>query len=626
MTPTDLDLDSRTAADGSLRVRTIAELPFLSGGRFPKPDLIGQCRGDEVEYISGRELVPRIRDISLGLSAIGMSRGDRVAILSESRPEWVFADLAILTAGAISTPIYPTLSIEQIAFILRDSGASIVVVSSAPQLEKLLVALPDAPAVRAVVVIDAIPLPAAPVPILSLADVSARGHQRIRDGWGVAREYQNTAKAVRADEVATIIYTSGTTADPKGVMLTHGNLASNLCGSLDALDLHPDDVGLSFLPLCHALERIVAYVYLSTGISMVFAESIDAVPRNLLTVRPTVMSGVPRVFEKLFARIHEKAAQASAPRRAMFRWAVDVARRRGERLASGRPLPASLRTASAIADRLVFSKIRAGIGGRLRYAVSGSAPLDVKLATFFLGVGLPILEGYGLTETAPVISVMPLNKIRFGTVGPPLRNVDVTVADDGEFLVRGPNVMLGYYNRPEDTAAVLRDGWFHTGDIGTIDAEGYLRLTDRKKEVLVTSGGKKIAPQPIEQRLRANHLVAEAILVGDRRHFPAALIVPDFRVLGARLGIDAEAARARAAASDVRHLFEAVVETVNRDLAQFERIKKFVILDQELTMASGVLTPTLKVKRRVVEEQFRDVIDEIYKPEFISTQRKSGPG
>jgi len=608
----DLDFDTRTAADGSLRVRTIAELPFLSGGRFPKPDSIGQCRGDTVEYISGRELVPRTRDISLGLGAIGMAPGDRIAILSESRPEWVFTDLAILTAGAISTPVYPTLSVEQIAFILRDSGASIVVVSSAVQLEKLLAALASAPAVQTIVVIDSIPLPASPVPILSLADVVARGHQRIRDGWGVAREYERTAKAVRPEDLATIIYTSGTTAEPKGVMLTHGNLAANLCGSLDALDLHTDDVGLSFLPLCHALERIVCYVYLSTGISMVFAESIDAVPRDLLTVKPTVMSGVPRVFEKLHARIHEKAAAASGPRRALFKWSVGIAHRRGEHLATGKSLPATLRWASAIADRLVFSKIREAIGGRLRYAVSGSAPLDPKLATFFLGVGLPILEGYGLTETAPVISVMPLKKIRFGTVGPPLSNVEVKVADDGEFLTKGPNVMVGYYNRPADTAAVLRDGWFHTGDIGAIDGDGYLRLTDRKKELLVTSGGKKIAPQPIEQRLRIDHLVAEAILVGDRRHFPAALIVPDFRVLGARLGVDADAARTRAGAADVRQLFETIIDDVNRDLAQFERIKKFVILDQDLTIASGALTPTMKVKRRVVEEQFRAVIDKIY--------------
>jgi long-chain acyl-CoA synthetase len=601
------------AADGSLRVRTIAELPFLSAGRFPKPDLLGQCQGDAIEYISGRDLVPRIRDLSLGLATLGMTRGTPVAILSESRPEWLLADLAILAAGAVTTPIYPTLSVDQIAFILRDSGATLALVSSAAQLEKLLAALPDAPALATAVVMDAVPLPPAPIRLVPLADVAAAGHRRILDGWGVAREFHDTAKAVRPDDLATIIYTSGTTGEPKGVMLTHGNLASNLGGVLDMLDLSDEDIGLSFLPLCHAFERIVSYVYLSTGISMIFAESIDAVPRNLLQVRPTVMSGVPRVFEKLHARILEKAAEASPIRRAIFNWAVGVAHRRGRHLSQGLPLPAALRAASRVADRLVFARIRAGLGGRLRYAVSGSAPLDPALATFFLGVGLPILEGYGLTETAPVISVMPLGRIRFGTVGPPLANLEVVIAPDGEILTRGPNLMRGYHGRPEDTAAVLADGWFHTGDIGALGDDGYLRITDRKKELIVTSGGKKIAPQPIEQRLRADRLVAEAIVVGDCRRFAAALLVPNLPALGARLGVDAEAARARVADPDVRALYEPVVAAVNRDLAQFERIKKFVVLDRDLTMASGALTPTLKVKRRVVEDQFRAVIDGIYR-------------
>jgi long-chain acyl-CoA synthetase len=616
MTTTPMaDAETTATPGGSLRVRTIAELPFLSGGRFPRPDLIGQCRGDAVEYISGRDLVPRIRDLSLGLGALGMARGDRVAILAESRPEWLFADLAILTAGAVTTPIYPTLSVEQIAFILRDSGATIAIVSTAEQLEKLLAALPSVPDVATIVVMDANDLPSAPVPIHRMTDVSALGHKAIQTGWGVAREYQERAKAIQPDDLATIIYTSGTTAEPKGVMLTHGNLASNLAGCLDVLDLRDEDVGLSFLPLCHALERIVSYVYLSTGIPMIFAESIDTVPRNLLMVRPTVMSGVPRVFEKLYARVVDTAAQASAPRRAIFHWAVGVARRTGNRLANGQTLSPSLRLSGAIADRLVFSRLRAGLGGRLRYAVSGSAPLDPSLAEFFLGAGLPILEGYGLTETSPVLSVMPLARIRFGTVGPPLPNVELSIAPDGEILACGPNVMRGYYNRPEDTAAVMAGGWFHTGDIGAIDEDGYLRITDRKKELLVTSGGKKIAPQPIEQRLRADRLVAEAIVIGDRRHFPAALVVPDFATVAARLGVDAAAVRARIGDPDVRALFEPIVERVNRDLAQFERIKKFVLLDCELTHASGVLTPTMKVKRRVIEERFSTVIEEIYRPD-----------
>ena len=602
-------------SDGPATPATVAALPFYTGGRFPKPTLIGQCQNGEIVHTSGRDLVPIVRDLSLGLQALGMARGDRIAIVSESRPEWLFVDFAVLTAGAVTTPIYPTLSIEQIGFILRDSGASLAVVSNATQAAKVFATWPSVPALRTVVVIDPADVPQAPeeLRVLSFADARALGHARIQGGWGIAREFQQTALAVRPDDLATIIYTSGTTGDPKGVMLTHANLIANLTGVLQMLDLSDEDVALSFLPLCHAFERIVSYVYMMTGISMIFAESLETIPRDLLLVRPTVMSGVPRVFEKLRARINEKAAAAPALRRRLFHWAVSVAIRRGTVLSSDAPMPASLRLATRIADRLVYSKIRQGIGGRLRYAVSGSAPLDPELARFFYGAGLPILEGYGLTETSPVLCVMPITRIRFGTVGPPLPNLELRIADDGEILARGPNVMRGYYNRPADTAEVLRDGWFHTGDIGSIDADGYLRITDRKKEVLVTSGGKKIAPQPIEQRLRAHALVSEAILVGDRRHFPAALLVPDFVALGTALGVSAGDARSRLDAPDVRARFQQVVDRVNADLAQFERVKKFVLIADEVSMASGLLTPSLKIKRRVVDERYRAEIDEIYR-------------
>jgi long-chain acyl-CoA synthetase len=324
------------------------------------------------------------------------------------------------------------------------------------------------------------------------------------------------------------------------------------------------------------------------------------------------MSGVPRVFEKLYARIFEKASQAPAPRRAIFRWAVGVARAKGRLLSEQQPIPAWLAMQARLADRLVYSKIRAGIGGRLRYAVSGSAPLEPELARFFYGIGLPILEGYGLTETAPVISVMPISRIKFGTVGRPIPNVEVRIADDGEILARGPNVMLGYYQRPEETAAVLRDGWFHTGDIGALDAEGSLSITDRKKELLVTSGGKKIAPQPIEQRLRMHALVAEAVLVGDRRHFPAAVIVPDLTALGNALGVPPEDAARRLDSPDVLARYQAVVDAANATLAQFERVKKFALVATELTQANGLLTPSMKIKRRVFEERFRAVIEGLY--------------
>jgi long-chain acyl-CoA synthetase len=592
---------------------TIAELPFFAAGRYPKPDLLGRCVGDRIVQISGREMVDRIRDLSLGLTAMGMRRGDRVAILSESRPEWLIADFAVLTGGAITVPIYPTLSTEQVGFILTDSGASLAIVSSIAQLEKVMAAAAAAPSLAAVVLIDAAAIPhGTPIPVHAADAVAADGHKKIVDGWGIAREYQDGVRAIRPDDLSTIVYTSGTTASPKGVMLSHGNIAANVAGVLQVLDLNQDDTSLSFLPLCHAFEREVAYVCLASGVSMTFAESFETIARDLLAVRPTVMSAVPRVFEKLYARVLDKGQQATGLKRAIFNWALSVANRRGDYLAAGKPMPLTLRLASRVADKKVFSKVREGIGGRLRWAVSGSAPLNTHIAKFFLGIGLPILEGYGLTETSPVLAVTPPDKIRLGTVGPPLPNVEVTIAPDGEILARGPNLMLGYYQRPEETRNAVVDGWFHTGDIGELDEQGYLKITDRKKELIVTAGGKKIAPQPIEERLRAHALINEAMLVGDRRHFPAALIAPDFRALGTRLHVDDGAARARVSADDVRALYQPIVDEVNGHLAQFERIKKFVLLADDFTMATGELTPTLKIKRRVVVEKYRDVIEQIY--------------
>jgi long-chain acyl-CoA synthetase len=594
--------------------RTIAELPFFAAGRFPKPDLIGRCLGGQITHMSGRELVDAVRDASLGLAGRGMKRGDRIALLSENRPEWLIVDFAVLTAGAVTVPIYPTLSPDQVSFILKDSGASMVVVSSAAQLAKVIEATASVPSVRTIVMLDPLPADATgPVDLVSLADISAEGHRRILDAWGVGREFQETARSIQPGDLATIIYTSGTTGEPKGVMLSHGNLASNVEGVLEVLDLTQDDTALSFLPLCHAFERTVSYVCLASGVSLIFAESIDTIARDLTIVRPTVMSCVPRVFEKLYARVLEKGRQNRGVKRAVFEWAMGVARDRGHRLARGAALPWTLRVASGVAERQVFVKIREGIGGRLRWAVSGSAPLNIEIAEFFLGIGLPILEGYGLTETAPVISVMPVGRIRFGTVGPPLPNVEVKIALDGEVLARGPNVMLGYYNRPEDTAAAMPGGWFHTGDIGNLDEAGYIRITDRKKELLVTSGGKKIAPQPIEERLRTAPIVNDVMLIGDRRHFPAALFTPDYRELAARLSVDIATARTRAATPEVHALFQAVVDDVNSQLAQFEKIKKFCVLATEFSVATGELTPTLKLKRRVVLDKYAEVIETIYR-------------
>jgi long-chain acyl-CoA synthetase len=599
---------------------TIAQLPFFASGRYPKSDLLGRCRDGRIEPISGRDLVERVRDLSLGLSAIGMTRGDRVALLSESRPEWLLVDFAILAAGAVTTPVYPTLSTDQTAFILRDSGATIAVASNETQFAKLLAIAPQLPSLRAIVVIDAPEASTLPrvgdIEPLTLADVASRGHRRILDGWGVGREFHDEAKKVRPSDLATIIYTSGTTGEPKGVMLTHANLVANLVGVNQVLDLRSDDTALSFLPLCHAFERTVAYIYLACGVSIIFAESVDTIARDLKLVRPTVMTGVPRVFEKLHARVLEAGRQPGGVKRLIFDWAVSVAAERGRVLPEGGPASFALSTKSKLAERLVFQRIRDGLGGRFRFVVSGSAALRPDIGRFFYGVGLPILEGYGLTETAPVLCVTPLEAIRFGTVGPPLPNVELRIADDGEILARGPNVMTGYLNRPAQTAEAIRDGWLHTGDVGAFDDAGYLQITDRKKELIVTSGGKKIAPQPIETALRAASLVAEAVVVGETRHFVCALIVPDFQQLGQRIGMtrpaDESAARVLIDRPDVQSLYAQVVAGVNQGLAQFERIKKFALLTREFTVESGELTPTLKVRRKVVERTCREAIERLY--------------
>ena len=604
---------------------TIAQLPFFAAGRFPKPDLLGRCEGDSITRIGGREMLERVREIGLGLQALGIAPGDRVVLLAESRPEWLLVDLAVLASGAVTVPAYPSLAAPQAAYVARDSGASVAVVSTSEQLDKVVSELSGLPALRLIVVtaVDRAALDArAPVsiPVLTLAEVAGRGHQALRDGWGVARGFQERAKRVQPADLATIVYTSGTTGDPKGVMLSHANLIANLAALTAVYEVGPDDTGLSFLPLSHSFERIIAYTYMATGVSMVFAEALETLARDLRRARPTIITGVPRLYEKLYARVVSTAHEAGGWKRRIFDWASRIAVDRAHASAKGSPRsrPGVVRSVQwKLADRLVFQTIRENLGGRLRFAVSGGAPLSDDLARWFYGIGLPLVEGYGLTETSPVVSVPPLNAIRFGTVGPPLPNVEVKIADDGEVLTRGPSVMMGYYGHPAETAAAIRDGWFYTGDVGQLDEHGYLRITDRKKELLVTSGGKKIAPQPIEAALRKHELISEAVLVGDKRRFPAALIVPNFRHLAAHVGLAAPAGPAAAAAllarPDVQALYAGAIDALNHKLSQFERIKEFRLLPQEFTIAAGELTPTMKVKRRVIDERYATVIEEMYR-------------
>jgi long-chain acyl-CoA synthetase len=593
---------------------TLADLPFHVLGRHPKPLLVGRVHDAAVVGESTRDWFDRLRDLALGLASLGVSRGDRVAIMSDSRPEWLLADLAILTLGAVTVPVYATLTAAQACYIVRDSGARLAFVSTMEQLEKLQRVRHELPALQAIVPFDAVT--AASPSILPLAEVLQRGHARMMAEWGIAREFRDQARMVRPSDLATIIYTSGTTGEPKGVMLSHGNLVSNLAAGHAVVPVNDQDVSLSYLPLSHSFERLVSYVYLAHGVTVVFAESMDTIGRDMTIVRPTVMTGVPRVYEKFQARILEKGHALPQPRRTLFHWGVRVAAARGRALARGRRERGVLGLEAALAERLVFSKIRDGVGGRLRVLASGSAPLPLGVAEFFAGIGLRITEGYGLTETSPIVSANPLDAPRLGTVGPAVKGVEVKIAEDGEILVRGPNVMQGYYNLPEETAAALRDGWFHTGDIGTLDADGYLTITDRKKDLLVTSGGKKVAPQPIEATLKRSPLVAEAVLLGDRRRFISALIVPDFAALERRLkelGRPPADRAALAERDDVVALYAEIVEGLNRDLSQFEKIKKFRLLSREFTIAAGELTPTMKVKRKSVEQNWTAAIDDLYR-------------
>lgn len=591
-------------------------------GRVAKEKLIGRCRGSEILWISSKEVFERIRDLSLGFSALGVAAGDRVALVSESRPEWLFTDLAVLAAGGVLVPIYPTLSAGQIKYILEDSGARVAVVSSKQQLDKLQEIRHQLPALEAIVVIDTAAAPAGSPSLFALDAVAERGHARMTGEWGVGREFRDAARRVTPDHLATIVYTSGTTGEPKGVMLSHGNLTANLYAGATALEIRPDDVSLSFLPLSHAFERMVSYIYLLSGVTIVFAESFDTIGRDIAAVKPTVITGVPRVYEKLHDRIMDKGHSASAAKKALFQWAIGVGRARGSAVLRGKQPGPLTSMQAALADRLVFAKIRDGVGGRLRYMVSGSAPLSGSTAEFFYGVGLRVIEGYGLTETAPILTVNPPDAPRVGTVGKAVAGVELRIAADGEILARGPNVMSGYYRKPEATAAVLKDGWFHTGDIGTIDANGYLTITDRKKDLLVTSGGKKIAPQPIEEVLKRSPLVNEAVILGDRRKYVAALIVPSFNALERRLQdlgrspVDLSDRASRPALlerEDVLALYQEIIDAMNRDLSQFERIKRFVLLPREFSIDTGELTPTLKVKRKVVEERWKDEIERLYR-------------
>ena len=612
---------------GASELRTLAELPFHVAGRFPKRVLIERCHEDESGHLelSSREFFDRVRDLSLGLSEIGLESGDRVAIISESRPEWLIADFSVLTCGAVSVPIYPTLPEKSVQYILSDSAARIVVVSDEIQADKVRSVASHLSELQVLIVMEpgskSVSTAELDLNEVSFSQVSVRGHERLMTEEGLARKFKEIAFTVSPSQLATIIYTSGTTGDPKGVMLSHGNIASNIRDAETMIVVTDGDHALSFLPLSHVFEMMVVCLYLYKGVSISFAESLDTVARDLSAVKPTLMTGVPRLYEKLYSRIHEAVSAGSLFRRVLFHWAISIGHKRARSTMEGRPVSLMVKLQHGLADLLVLSKIRDRLGGRIRFLVSGSAPLGVDTAEFLFAIGTPVLEGYGLTETSPVLTVNSLSEPRVGTVGRVIPNVELKVAEDGEILARGPNVMGGYYGKPSATREAIIDGWFHTGDIGSFDADGYLTITDRKKEIIVTAGGKNVAPAPIESRLKKASIVAEAILVGDRRPFIGALLVPDFEILRTVLDeVSVEESLSEIVQNQkVIDLFDNVVRELNADLPGYEQIKRFTLLPAEFGISTGELTPTMKIKRKVVAETWVETIDSLYEKEALGS-------
>ena len=560
--------------------------------------------------LSYRDLADRIQDLSIGLLDLGLATGDRVAILSENRPEWAIADYACLTARCADVPIYPTLLARQVEHNLADSESVAVFVSTQTQLEKVLAARERLPVLKHIIAFDAdVTGPG----VLSLDAMYARG----RAARPKVPNWRANALQVKPDDLATLIYTSGTSGDMKGVMLTHGNIASNVSTCCTLFSFKEDDECLSFLPLSHIFERMFGhYCMLHSGVVINYAESVDTVAADMQRWRPMLMASVPRLYEKIYGRVLDAVRAGSPVKRRLFFWGKRVGEKAVDLRLAGRRLSPALRAQLWVADRLIFSKLRARTGGRLRFFISGGAPLSADIAKFFHAAGMPILEGYGLTETSPVIAVNTFKHQRLGTVGLPIPQVEVKIAPDGEILTRGPNVMAGYYKKPEATAEALdSEGWFHTGDIGLLDADGFLKITDRKKDIIVTAGGKNISPQPIELLAKTCKFVSSAVMLGDRRPFPVMLIVPNFDNLSkwaAQQGIQSADSAALVGLPQVQHLMEGEIRTTLRDLAKFEMPKKFLLLPRDFSIDTGELTPKLSVKRRVVEQRHRDAIEKLY--------------
>jgi long-chain acyl-CoA synthetase len=589
--------------------RTLCDI-FLSAAASGKTDFLRTKAGGQWRSISAADFGFTVKALSLGLNALGIQPGDRAAILSENRPEWAMADYAILCAGAASVPIYPTLPANQIAPLLKDSGARAVFVSTAEQLAKVRSIKAECPALEYVITVE--PAPPPDPGYLSFSQAVDKGRSTLEMSPGV---FEQRAARVGPQDLATIIYTSGTTGEPKGAMLTHGNFVSDVLGCLQVVPVSGEGVAMCFLPLAHVFERTLDYAYAHRVATIAYAESIEKLKDNLLEINPHCFGAVPRVYEKVYGRILDKVQAGSGLKKKLFFWAVGIGREKVGYLERGEPMPAGLAMKARLAHALVFKKIQAALGNRFQFAVSGGAPLSRSLAEFFVGAGVMIYEGYGLTETSPVITVNGPGRWRLGTVGKPIPGVEVKIAQDGEILSRGPHIMKGYFGKPQATAeAIDADGWFHTGDIGHFDADGFLAITDRKKDLIVLAGGKKAAPQPIENELKKSPYIELPIVLGDRHKFLAALLVPKFdrvREYAAEKAIDFKPETIDSN-PQIRALFQREIDAYNTDKPHHEQIRAFALLPADLTIEDGSITPTLKVKRRILETRYQGLIEQMY--------------
>jgi long-chain acyl-CoA synthetase len=582
---------------------------FLDSCRsYPKPVRMTVKRDGAWAKIATDEIETAVRRLSLGLQALGLGPGDRVAILSENRPEWIMADLAALAAGAVTVPIYTSLPPDQVGYLLRDSGAKAIVCSDLELWSKVEAVRGGLPALERIILVDGDP----PAGTHALSDVVEMGRRLESEDPG---RFERAEEAVRPGDLASIIYTSGTTGLPKGVMLSHANFTSNVLALSGLIDFCAADTALSFLPLSHVLERTATYFLFHVGATIAYAESVEAVAANLVEVRPTIIVSVPRLFEKIYSRIMDQVMAGSRLKRAIFVWALATGKRHAALTIAGKKVPSHLAFKHALATKLVFAKITARTGGRIRYAICGGAPLSKDITEFFYALGLKVLPGYGLTETSPVLTGNTPGRVRFGTVGKAITGVELRITEEGEILARGPNIMMGYYKNEADTREVLKDGWLHTGDIGRIDEDGFLIITDRKKDIIVTSGGKNVAPQPIESLIVASPYISGAVVVGNSRKFISALVVPEFEKLEELARAKGWSFADRAALCRLPEAGAFLLEEVNRmtpGLASYERVKRIAILDRDFDLGAGEVTPTLKVRRSIVERKYADIIESLY--------------